>query len=476
MSKFDPNASTAAEREEKEIADLVSFMTVDSPKKASPKKMSDMTPPRTTPVSYPEIVIDGITFILKGQWETESYTQVNIDSIRETEHGPELLNFWVYPSNSELGLWRLDVIENGYKYKGYSKGPKKIPSLRESMSKKSIPPTGITYYDYVQQTFIHLRLQVFINEMLHRIPTFDFNGRVRPVQKAAYKNSIAFAEKFLYHTERNPESFTDPEMEQKIVACVDDKDRQVNDTPFVTLQQTMECGEFASRTPRRRDPTRIIKEFSNDLQRTFRISSGVHFISDYTKKFSNIIDIQGGIYMVELERIPDPEYTTYVYPVNAVQLYFLKVRLSPISGVEFSTKIKNNVERFCSKDFHIIPFLLTTNTSTINEFGVYTQYIPCGAYVCKMFDYSSGYINPAGYTQCTREEFDNGQCNDTYSYVGDRYNDIYPFNELFAADCTGKGRKRRIKNRTKNRIKKYTKNRKGNFLFKSRKNRKGRKN
>lgn len=471
MSKFHPNASqTTAEREEKEIADLVSFMTVASPKKPSPKKMSAMTP-RTTPGSYPEIVIDGITFILKGQWETESYKQVNIDSIRETEHGPELLNFWVYPSNSELGLWRLDVIENGYKYKGYSKAPKKIPSLRESMSKRFIPPTGITYYDYVQQTFIHLGLQVFINEMLPHIPTFDFNGRVHPVQKAAYKNSIVFAEKFLYHTERKPDSFTDPEMEQKIVACVDDKDRQVNDTPFVTLQQTMECGEFLSRTPRRRDPGRVIKEFSNDLSRTFHISSDVQFISDYNKQFSNIIDIHGGIYMVELERIPDPEYTTYVYPVNVVQLYFLKVRLSPISGVEFSSKIENNIERFCRKEYHIIPFLLTTNTSTINEFGVYTQYIPCGAYVCKMFDYSSGHINIGGYTQCTREEFDNGQCNATYSYVGDRYNDIYPFNELFATECSkGKG-KRRNKSRNKNRAKNRNKN-----SSKRRKNRKSRKN
>jgi hypothetical protein len=79
----------------------------------------------------------------------------------------------------------------------------------------------------------------------------------------------------------------------------------------------------------------------------------------------------------------------------------------------------------CSKPVHIFPFFLTTSGVKINEYGIYTKFISAGIFICKMFDYA----DPA-YNQCTETEETTLRCSKTYAYIGNRYNDVFPLNNL----------------------------------------------
>ena len=70
-----------------------------------------------------------------------------------------------------------------------------------------------------------------------------------------------------------------------------------------------------------------------------------------------------------------------------------------------------------------MPILLTNNFS-INELGLYTKYILAGAYICKLFDYWGNY------NQCTPDEIQNGNVNSEYAYIGNRYDNLFPYNKL----------------------------------------------
>jgi hypothetical protein len=112
-----------------------------------------------------------------------------------------------------------------------------------------------------------------------------------------------------------------------------------------------------------------------------------------------------------------------------VMLYACVVKMREIQTLSAFRNSRENITRICGKDLHIMPFFLTTADSSINCFGTYTKYIPCGAFICKLFDYSDGYHKLSGYKQCTPTEFARNHCTSTYSYIGDRYDNIFPFNE-----------------------------------------------
>jgi hypothetical protein len=83
------------------------------------------------------------------------------------------------------------------------------------------------------------------------------------------------------------------------------------------------------------------------------------------------------------------------------------------------------ISTICGKRVHILPFFLTIPDVNVNVYGLYTKYIPCGAYICKMFDY---YADP--YDQCTLEEINDGKCTADYSYIGGRYDNIFPLKQV----------------------------------------------
>jgi hypothetical protein len=70
-------------------------------------------------------------------------------------------DFWVYQSNSELGLWRLCIFSD--------------PINTEISEGKFTPfAKGV---DYVQSTLIHLELQKFINTNIDKIRFEEFNPK-----------------------------------------------------------------------------------------------------------------------------------------------------------------------------------------------------------------------------------------------------------------------------------------------------------
>lgn len=330
--------------------------------------------------------IDGIIFELVGKYITGSRVIVEIKSYGEVER-----TFHVYSSRSQMGLWRLAVKQKKIMYKGNSLLPRENPTnpeiYRMRMERIPYPEEIRAYYDYVQQTLIHIDLQVFINENIDSIVLIE--------EDIELPN----------HTDENP-----------IIDAIDDYDRQIPKDPFTTLQRIIECGEIKTRTPRQRTPKQAINAFSKDLERMYDKGGDVS-ISEYHNIF-NDLQIDGEIKKMVLT---DKETRENVF------LYYLDVNIRTDEHTPKRPRLEN----------HIMPFLLTVPESRINEFGLYDKYIPAGAFICKLFDYSSGWItDEKQFKQCTKGEYENNMCVGSYTYIGDRY-DIFPF------VARGKTRKRK---------------------------------
>jgi len=349
--------------------------------------------------SFPSIIIDNFKFVLLGKNEidtTNSRWYVFISSENQTTK--ELVNFWVYPSTSELGLWRLLAKTNNFYYKGAH-----IPAIE----RETRPPGDYFYYDYVQQTCIYIELQSFINSHFDDLKNLKYP-------------KTSFVPNRPYDPHDSVRRLT-LEQNDRVFEIIDDPSRQIQLYPFILLQQIMECGEIETITPRKRRPDVVIKEFAKKLKQEYELLYDyVEIVAPYDKVFQERITIRGDIMKFPLQNIKDG---------SIVILYACIVKMTQIPTNRRFRNSTSNIARICEKDLHIMPFFLTTEDSTVNCFGVYTKYIPCGAFICKLFDYSNGYHASRGYKQCTQDEFDNNHCSTDYSYLGDRFDNIFPFNE-----------------------------------------------
>ena len=345
---------------------------------------------------YPFIIIDNYKFTLEGKINDRTWNYWNVYISSEDVNTKEVNKFWVYPSNSELGLWRLSANINDIKYKG---------ERISSRMRKHRPPGDYFYYDYVQQTCIYIELQVFINQHFDTLP----------VILSLLVNLLT------PHKPYSTKSKLTRKYNDTIIDMIDNPHRQIQLSPFILLQKIIECGEIETITPRKRTPVVVIKEFSQQLKREYELLYyNIEIVAPYNKVFQNMININGHIMKFPLKNKRDG---------TIVILYACIVKMAQIPTSKGFRNSATNIHRICGKDLHIMPFFLTTEDSTINCFGVYTKYIPCGAFICKLFDYSSGYHKLGGYIQCTEDEFSNNHCTDSYSYVGDRFDNIFPFNE-----------------------------------------------
>ena len=311
----------------------------------------------------PYIIINGIKFTL--------LEKLNIDNIVviSSEINSHTIQFKVYPSTSELGLWRLclNTPNNGrYKYKGNNK----------------------LKFDYIQTTLIHLDLQKFINDNLSKLPF-----------KKILVNSPCI------------------EKNNDIKQIIDDQSRIIwNHSPFNNYYNK-ECGLITK--------PNIVTDFSEEFKLEYNIdlTSKTIIIPNYSNIFENIFQITGDIFSIQLNRkTPNIDYNE----TNSVILYYFKSKIDKLQSNEYSEQINN----ICSLDTHIMPFLLTPIETQCNVLGLYTKYISTGAFICKLFDYSSDNTK-----QCTDEENAWGKCTKKYSYIGLRYRNIFPFNEIIGNEC-----------------------------------------
>ena len=99
-------------------------------------------------------------------------------------------------------------------------------------------------------------------------------------------------------------------------------------------------------------------------------------------------------------------------PHKTINLYYLEVFLSGGNPI---------IQRLNNYDVHLMPFLLTPNELTINNFGLYDKFFTASIFPGKLLDYT---------VQCSELE-QQLQCTQVYAYVGNRFRNLYPFNELY---------------------------------------------
>ena len=102
------------------------------------------------------ITISGFTFLALKRWENQGRNHITFSS---TTADGVITELSAYESSSELGFWRLFVFlshDSDTYYKGL-------------VDKK----TGFMGWDYVQQTFIHLELQKYFDEVYPKLPASE---------------------------------------------------------------------------------------------------------------------------------------------------------------------------------------------------------------------------------------------------------------------------------------------------------------
>ena len=343
------------------------------------------------------IIIGKYKFQLLSTTECHSNYKncVYISSMRQDSHAET--RFWIYQSNSELGIWRFCArITDTIMFKGYN-GKKLINA-------KSTSYEMAYEMDYIQNTLIHIKLQCYVNMHIHLLTPL--------VIKTA-------------------RDYLDNDLEPTPIKCnnianihdnrvIHNPNRVVIEHPFYQLQKTFTCGKT--------DPTELdlhnLHKFSDKLEELYTFSKTTEppfeFVSEYKFTFINRITITGKIYKIALHR----KHKLPKSKTNTIIIYFLAVNLMECGPPSSNPTITRNIGNICKKLIHFMPFCVTVNDN-INKFGLFEKYVLTGAYICKLFDYSS-----AKYMQCLRSELANSQCSSDYSYIGDRYENIFPFKYL----------------------------------------------
>ena len=329
--------------------------------------------------------LNNYTFtILAKNTVNDMYGRKHVNLQCTDQKNRTLSNFWIYASNSELGIWKLCLCINDnndyYKHAG-------------------------TYGDYVQTTLIHLDLQNFINN--NRNPYIAIE--TSPCTK---------------HTEKKYGDY------KTIVD--DDAARMIKEKPFIDLNDIILCGEKHANIEDSsttatfmyngksigNNPDAIMTEFCGILESLYNIVD-IHNLYDYTNVFENLLNITGHIGYITLRR----KTTIRNSETNNIRLYFYSI--NRICTVGNGRNENPGIQNSCSLTPCVMPILLTDTVAECNKLGIYKKYIPSGPFICKLYEYN---------IQCTEDEIRSGQCTPDYSLIGSRYKNKFPFTNIIAME------------------------------------------
>ena len=301
----------------------------------------------------------------------------------------EKYDFWCYRSHSELGMWRVGTV-NPENIKEFFKGP-----------------------DKVQHTLIHLELQKFINENMHHMDIVENIPFTK--ENLIEHNLITFSDEPM---------FVDISRYPKYNELLNSTDRQTSKIePFNTINKQITCGQKNFN-----NIADVLRQFSDNFEKLYTITNTEIIIPNYTYTFEGIFAATGNIYetiLVSNDNSKSPD----------VILYYLISEFTINQNInEGNNHLYPNINKICNKSYHIMPILLTINNN-INLLGVYEQYIPAGIYICKALDRSAS---------CKSDENQYYRVTSKYTYISNRYDDLFPYLELYGP-VVGKG----IKNRNK---------------------------
>jgi hypothetical protein len=311
----------------------------------------------------------------KGRSAVKIFSK-NIDS-------KEITEFYVYKSLSECGFWRFcSIIMFGTLYKGS---------------------------DYVQETFINLKLQEFINENLNKLPK---NEEITMICPRFNKNGSNF---------------------ENIIGNKSSRKKIIE--PFYQLVSGYEhnffleksaCGHFGPKSKK------LLEEISKLIATKFPIISNPIII--YKNFFQEIpldssgstiyrvAKINGNIYKVILSERPLNDKNR---DNEKVILYYLYYTLETIVYIENTNKSGRNHNIFKNHKFEnqYAPVILLTDDSdySVNKYGLYNNFVVAGSYICKILEYAGG-----------QSHFykDSIEISETYNYIGKIYQNLYPYNIL----------------------------------------------
>lgn len=286
--------------------------------------------------------------------------------------------FWCYRSHSELGMWRFGAIDPK-DYKLFFKGP-----------------------DKVQHTLIHLDLQLYINENIHLInKSIDI-----PISEAS-EYDLYFTKPIASVTSEDEPTFNNIHDESDYNRILN-TNRRLKLYPFSDLDDIIKCGEKKFGV----DINKVLNQFSENFMQSYIIQE-TRIISEYSYIFDNIFTATGHIYETILSSTSrDPN----------VILYYLKSTFTINPGInDGNNHLYLHINEICQQRYHIMPILLAPNNN-INLLGVYEKYIPSGVYICKELDRSQS---------CSTDEKKYFRVTSDYTYIGSRYENLFPYVDLF---------------------------------------------
>tara|TARA_Y100000741_G_scaffold58490_1_gene40735 strand:+ start:7109 stop:8266 length:1158 start_codon:yes stop_codon:yes gene_type:complete len=316
------------------------------------------------------IMINDISFTLvhrcKLSERDESFKifikSVNLGSGKEN-------SFYVYPSSSDLGFWRLAYWDMG----SFQKGP-----------------------DYVQSSFISLRLQSFIDERISHLKEVSCDD----IQYEALQAEEMF-NKIINNGERQ----------------IQLKNKAMKD--LLEKTHSHRCGYKVK--------IEHIQEISKLLGEIYTIKNP-EATYEYTMKRKieargNEWYIKGKIYSINLIPQEKPVAEPQEDELEEIILYY------------FDAKIRIKYKYGGSFSFVVSYPILVIKEDKINEYGVYDGYINLNSYICKMFEYivqvdkdQLSEVDAEGilkYPGIITPDVD-----DRYMYIGDFYKELFPINDI----------------------------------------------
>ena len=345
-----------------------------------------------------KITLDGITFELL-EFREDFASNRGLVKIKSTNSERESFYFFVYRSLSELGFWR-------YAY-----------NLADRRDTANLWKGG-EGTDYVQTTFIDLRLQKFINQSLTGIrESTKINCRGKDYIKL--NNFYKKNEKgeYLYYNNNNNKIEDDKKFNDIIESIVSRSFTDINIEFHKSRSTFGEC----SKTPGKNE----INAAANLLQDNYDIGSIDDIYNHYQYKVelvnNELLDLNNSvIYSVILNKKTSLSPSSSKLLPNNLKLYYIHIIKLNIESTEFGNKT--------FEDYKIPVFLEILDDEGLNQnilnTGLYPEFLTLGAYICKTLEYSR---------QCHFR--DTTKCTSKYSFAGDLYKfggedggPVFPFN------------------------------------------------
>ena len=313
-----------------------------------------------TEIDNISIKIDDYEFYLIGFLDTKDKRgMLLIKSINLINNNKKY--FQAYKSISEMGFWRLCMIHEGNYYKG----------TKAWWSDNS---------DYIQGTFIHLTLQNFINENISKCKKIKYN--ISCFESQYLKDSI-------------------------------DNNRIYDIEPFKTYAKNKEnLHHLVKRAPKQLFGWNVNQRLV-DLSQKLKNTPGFDkFIINEKNKYEFNTTSIGEHQKLELKA----NIIEYQFE-NNISLFAYRYDLNVIY------KSLPDNPKFTYDKKGVCPLTMIPTNTKITEFGLYTNFVRCGNYIGKLFDYSNQLPGDLSYDY---EQFGDS-VNQCYLFIGSNYDNVYPY-------------------------------------------------